>query len=268
MDRPIVVSSLFTAGRFDVYPAPIKGSCFFFTNRPDIADRAHERGWEPIMMPLPRSDDPLTLSLQSKAIKFLAFVDDPIYSQVIKNCENGILYFDHKLPIESHHVTNLMDCAEDKAIVIRSTPKPKNSIWTELEGAMRQERYARHMPDTKIYIEKMLEQGTSADTRICNTGLIYYSDPQAAMPLAKSVLQSCLLQAQPECQIFWAAHAQRYSNIIKVIEWDDPAVADIAKKDPKRALRKNKPAPPPKPLSKSARVTIKLRNFLNRTNSR
>lgn len=260
MDRPIIVSCLFTAGYFDIYPAPFQGSCFFFTNRSDIADRAHEKGWAPILMPLPRSDDILTLSLQSKAIKFLAFLDEPIYSQITKNSDRGILYFDHKFRVESQHVRNIMDCAEDEAIIIRSTPQPKNSIRDEIEAAMGQERYTRHMPETKVYVERMLENGISANNRICNTGLIYYADPRAAMPLAKSVLLSCLLQKQPECQIFWAAHAQRYSNIIKVIAWDDPAVADILWKDPKPVL-------PKQSLSKSTRATKKLRKLLKKATS-
>lgn len=211
----------------------------------------------PISMPLPREEDILALSLQSKSVKFLSFLDEPIYPQLSANLDRGILYFDHKFEIKEDHVRRIVSCAEDSAIVIRSTPLQKDSIWDEVEAAVGQERYMRHMTETKSYIERSLGAGMSADARICNTGLIYYADVEAARPLAQSVLSSCLQLKQPECQIFWSLHAQRYSDMIKVIDWNDPAVQDVLWEDPNPAL-------PEPPRSKAGGMLGKLRRLLAR----
>jgi len=76
MRKILVVSCLFTSDSdFGIYPAPIANNtrCVFFTNREEIATRAKLAGWEPCLMPFPLCADPLELSLQSKAVKFISF---------------------------------------------------------------------------------------------------------------------------------------------------------------------------------------------------
>jgi FkbM family methyltransferase len=234
LKTPLIVSCLFGTGPFDIYrpPDPALYRCVFFTNREEIAQRAQSQGWTPCMMPLPEETDPMATALQSKAVKFLSFLEDPFYAPHGWDVKDGVVYFDHKFRVTGDHIAKLVSGAGEAAVVLRSTPMLKTSVWTEVEAAEHQERYARHMMQTRQYIDRLLANGHSAETRICNTGLIYYSDPKVALPLAQSVLKSCLLLRQPECQIFWALHAQPYSHTIKVIDWKDPAVADIEWCDP------------------------------------
>ncbi len=185
------------------------------------------------MMPLPQETDPLYLSLQSKSVKFLAFLDDPYYRYFTDQINGSLLYFDHKFRVEKRHIPLIVARAGSASVLLRSTPRLKTSVWDEVAASMKQERYARHMPETKLYVETLINNGASAETRICNTGLMYFSDPLAARPLVQSVFSACMLLKQPECQIFWALHAQRYSDMIQVIDWHDPAVADILWQAPK-----------------------------------
>jgi hypothetical protein len=229
---PVVISCLFGASRFNIFPAPQKERCFFLTNSQEIMKLAAKRGWTPVMMPLPAEKDPLALSLQSKAVKFLAFLDDPQYQKIIDEIDNSILYFDHKFRVTEADIARIVARAGDASILVRGTPKLKTSIWDEVEEATGQERFTRLMDETRQYIETALQNGASADVRICNTGLIYYANVKASLNLARSVFSACVMQRQPECQIFWALHAQRFKEDIKVIDWEDPAVADILWKDP------------------------------------
>ena len=258
MTSPLVVSCLFGPQEFDIYPAPNpeQHDCIFFTNRKDIATLAEQRGWTPCLMPYPQSRDPLECALQSKAVKFLNFMDAPYFSDISEKADKGILYFDHKFNVTGEHVNKIVARSQGAAILLRSTPTLKNSVWDEVEAAETQERYARNMPETKLYINRLLKDGFSAETLVCNTGLIYYSDIRVATSLAWSVSNACMLLRQPECQIFWALHAQRYSEDICVIDWEDPATSDIIYKDPLSS--DNKPAPRIRRLS---RVGRKIKKF-------
>ena len=234
MTNVAVVSCLFGQDDFDIYPAPLPEFCFFFTNREEIAEHAKRRMWQPVLMPTPNEEDPLNLSIQSKFVKYLHFLKDPIYRKLqekTKGC--GVLYADHKFYLEAKHVEQLVKVSGDAAVVIRSTPRLKNSVWDEVNEAVEQRRYAQNMEITKIYIQMMIENGFTTEIRICNTGLIYYARPYEALPLAENVLAACVSLKQPECQIFWALHMQRYSESIRVIDWENPAVVDVLWQDPR-----------------------------------
>jgi hypothetical protein len=234
MKTPLIVSCLFGTGPFNIYPPPDAAlyRCVFFTNRKEIAERAESLGWIPCLAPFPEDADPVTTALQSKSVKYLNFLRDPFYEHMAFDATDGVIYFDHKFKVTGAHVERFAGRADDFAVVLRTTPRPKWSIWTEVAEAESQERYARHMKSTKAYIHQLIDNGYSAETRICNTGLIYYSKPASAYPLAQRVLDSCLLLRQPECQIFWALHAQPYSGLVRMIDWTDAAVADIEWRDP------------------------------------
>lgn len=58
------------------------------------------------------------------------------------------------------------------------------------------------------------------EVRIVNTGLILYRQPLCARRLTDEVYAICWKLAQPECQIVWAALAQRYINMIAQIPWE------------------------------------------------
>ncbi len=235
MHRILVVSCLFTSDDiFGIYSAPTANyfRCIFFTNREDIATRAELLGWEPCKVPFPLCTDPLELSLQSKAVKFLSFWGDPFFSRIWDIGHCSVLYFDHKFNVSAEHVERIVCRAGDANIMLRGTPRMKMSIWDEVVDALHQERYSRHMEQTCDYLEKVIADGVAEEVRICNTGLMYFGNPGAILDLTRKVFNACILLKQPECQIFWALFSQEYAANIRVIDWLDPAVADIPWREP------------------------------------
>ena len=184
------------------------------------------------MLPFPETESDEDNALLSKRVKFLEVLDMEIVKAMNLNLNNGVLYFDHKFLVLQRHVRKIVEVAGNAKVLIRATPRRKNSIWQEVEEASGQKRYARAMPSTIKFIESQVKTGFKSETRICNTGLIYYADLGCVRSLTSEVLKSCVELSQPECQILWAVHAQRAAAWIKVIEWRDPAVADIRWKDP------------------------------------
>jgi len=178
-------------------------------------------------MPFPLCADPLELSLQSKAVKFISFWGDPFFSEIWDIGQCQVLYFDHKFNVSAEHIERIVRRAEGANILLRYTPKMKLSIWDEVLDALPQERYARHMEQTCQYLEKFIAGGASEKVRICNTGLIYFSNPSASLPLTQKIFNACTFLKQPECQILWALHSQEHINEIRAIDWFDPAVAEI-----------------------------------------
>lgn len=230
----LVTSCLFTDGAFALYDAPQGESlaAHFFTNRPDIAEAADRQGWVPVLLPAPLGgSDSLELSLQSKYVKFLRYLDDPALGPRFARFDQ-VLHVDHKFALNARHVSALQATRRDAAIVLRATPRLKTSVWEEVAHAERQERYLRHMPQTRAYIEAALAAGLSAETRIANTGLILWRDRALALRLGGQVFAASSLLRQPECQIFWALLAQPFAHRIALIDWTDPAVADILWRDP------------------------------------
>lgn len=231
---PLAISCLFGEDKFDVYRAPLadRSSCLFFSNNPAIAAHAERRGWTACMLDLPPASDPLVLSLYSKYVKFLAFLSEPRFQWVADRPDKGLLYFDHKFRMRRSDIRRIVARAKGVELLVRSTPKLKTSIWDEIAAAQKQERYARNMPRTRAYVEDMLAKGYSADARICATGLIYMQDPLAAATLFRPIYEACVTLQQPECQIFWALHAQDFADRIRIVEAKDPVVRWIRLKDP------------------------------------
>jgi hypothetical protein len=235
MKNPLVVSSLFWKGAFDIYeaPDPERYDCIFFSNSKTIGKRAEERRWTYCEVPFPSDyHDAIVPSLHSKYAKFIQFVEDPYMEDWGFSRYDSILYFDHKLKVLGRHVSDIAGICGGERIVIRSTPSKKSSIWQEIDGAGGQSRYTRNMTCTKSYVSKFIARGASPDTLVANTGLIYYRDAAWALDLTNRVYRACRMLEQPECQILWALHAQPFVDDIKVIGRDHPAVADIVREDP------------------------------------
>lgn len=235
MTSPIAVSGLFTAGVFGIYPAPKPYRALFFTNREDIGREAARQGWEPCLLEWPTSTDTLGNNLLSKAVKFLEVFDAQRVKDLNINLAEGLLYFDHKFRVDGHHVRKIAEAGRGADVLIRETPRLKTSIWQEVEDAEKQPRYAQAMPQTVEWIREREKDGFRTETRICNTGLIYYTNPDKARALSDAVLKSCIALRQPECQIFWALHMQNTTVRVRRISWSDPAVAGILWRDPAKA---------------------------------
>lgn len=124
----------------------------------------------------------------------------------------------------SDNIGELTDAC-NKGILIRKTPRVKESVWAEVEEAKSQERYARSMEATITFIEKSIEQGYRHDNRVMNTGVIVYkvddkSIRKSILSLCTDVYNCCIEYDQPECQIFWCILSQKYQNIITMVDFN------------------------------------------------
>jgi len=215
--QPTIISCYF--GKPDsphIYPAPTF-TCYFFTNFAPLCHIAKQAGWIPRFVDTPLSADPLVSAIQSKRIKFLAFLRD---KPDLLPPSDYILYVDNKLFVQAAHVQQLVQLHKQQqnetktAVIIRFHECPEHkTLWDEVHAARAQERYARHMDKTIDTLQLALKSGEyTANTQIYNTGLLFYYRPMLhhIQPLLDQVYDACTQGQQPECQIWWALYAQKY----------------------------------------------------------
>jgi hypothetical protein len=214
----LVVSCAFGTHIGNVYPAVPGHRNAFFSNNPAIETTVRDKGWNYIAVDdHPLSNDILISSLQSKWVKFLQFLaDNSMFDDVEK-----ITYHDHKFYVAAEHLhwilSNDMDHYD---MLIRETPRLKESIADEIEDAVKQERYLRNMPQTLDFVRNLVDTGkVSERVRILNTGIIHFANLSACRHLADAVYEVCLRLQQPECQIIFAALSQMSPVRIKRVPW-------------------------------------------------
>ena len=114
-----------------------------------------------------------------------------------------------------------MLAGSDKEIVIRNTPTFKPTIQHEIDAAMLQNRYSYAMPETIEWVDRYIATGDySTETRIVNTGLILYRNPDSARAMTDQVYNACWQLARPECQIIWAVLSQKFVDRIARLDWE------------------------------------------------
>ena len=221
MKQDVLIISCIFGNKFKkVYPAPFLTNCYFFSNNMMLKTEIENKGWTFIFVDFKLSNDNITSSLQSKYIKFLIFLKD--YPEFKKYKQ--ILYFDHKVFIKEDDVDALIDILNDNDkynIIIRKHENYRKNIWSEVEEAKKQERYNKNMNKTISFITKKINKNEiSADVDICNTGLILYNNYDEILPMLNDIYNTCIELEQPECQIIWSIYSQKYSNKIKLIQFD------------------------------------------------
>jgi hypothetical protein len=212
----LIISCIFGNTFKNVYHAPLKENCYFFSNNIDIKQEVENKGWVYFFIDFILSDDSIISSLQSKYIKFLIFLNDfPLFKKY-----QSILYFDHKVYIKTNHINKLLRYNED--IIIRKHESYRKNIWSEVEEASKQERYMKNMDKTIKFInDKINNNEISENVQICNTGLILYNNYNDTKPMLQDIYNTCINLEQPECQIIWPIFSQKYSNKIKIIDFNE-----------------------------------------------
>ena len=235
-EETLVVSCIFGKNFRKVYsiPVPVPDNCefYFFTNNPYLRNEILSKGWTYVYLNFELSSDEIISSLQSKFIKFLQFkYDRELNAKMPKPFSQfkKIIYYDHKFNVNAQcmrTIFGLMQEHKEKSIILRTTPMCKNTIWDEVNDANTQYRYRKNMDKTVQFInEKICRFEINENVRICNTGIIIYNNHENAQSMVDEVYDLCVKMQQPECQIFWAivSQMQRYSSIIKTINWGDLA---------------------------------------------
>jgi hypothetical protein len=218
MQNHLIVSCAFGTHIGSVYPAVPGRRNAFFSNNPAMEKTVREKGWNYIKVTdFPLSNDILISSLQSKWVKFLKFLPDiPLFDDVEK-----ITYHDHKFCVEAAHLDWILaNNLDQHDMLIRETPRLKETISDEVEAAVAQERYLRNMPQTLDFIRNLVDAGKISERiRILNTGLMHFNNLPACRPFTDAVYETCSRLQQPECQIVFAALLQMSSVRIKRVPW-------------------------------------------------
>jgi hypothetical protein len=238
----LIISCIFGKKFKKIYPAPIltaiplvavgvnelvtSTKCLFFTNNSSLKQEIESKGWTPVFINMPLSDNSTVSSVQSKYIKFLQFLNNNRFKQ-LKEKYKQILYFDHKFHVFPQHINKLIELCNDNEsntddntnhVIIRETPTLKTSIWDEVNASKGQDRYKLGMNDTIALINnKIKNKEIQSNIRICNTGLIFYNNYTPVIPMLNQIYLACTTLMQPECQIFWAIYSQQYTDLIKTI---------------------------------------------------
>lgn len=214
-----VISCIF-GGKFKaVYSAVKNYDAYFFTNNTEIEGTVVNAGWKYIFIDFPLSDDEAISSFQSKYIKFLQFLKDEIFKFFWNY--GKILYVDHKRELKDDHVEELLSKMDNKFILVRENMGKSTNIWEEVVEAMLQEKYLRFMPQTIAYIKEKLAEGYSEHTIVVLTGIIVYSHLEdVTMEFVDKVYNDLKMIGTSECQIVWSLLGQKYTDIIKIIEWN------------------------------------------------
>ncbi|MCL2416963.1 MAG: hypothetical protein FWD02_03405 [Bacteroidales bacterium] len=206
---------------------------YFFTNNPNIKSTIKANGWNYIFIDFPLSKDEAVSSFQSKYIKFLQFLEHEEYA-FFKNYD-VIVYVDHKLKLTDFHIKYALSKLGRYKILVRDHPENRQNIWEEVGTAMFQERYLRYMPETIDWIREKIKEGYSDKSTVATTGLIFYKHlNNDAINFVNNVYNDLKKIGTSECQIVWSMLAQKHSNIIKIISWNE---LDIKWEDPKKEDR-------------------------------
>jgi hypothetical protein len=225
MDNLLIISSIFGQKFKKVYPAPLSENCYFFSNNPELKDEVEDKGWSFVYVNKELTSDYLMSSLQSKYIKFLQFLRD--YGDF--KAYNQILYFDHKLSMKEDDVHKIVDVYNEEHkynIVIRSHERNRVGIFSEIDDSLNfdkisnQNRYSKNMEKTIEFVNKNIPDKTVADAiKICNTGMMLYTNYDEIMPFLDDVYDTCVSLQQPQCQIVWSVLSQKYMDKIKIIDF-------------------------------------------------
>jgi hypothetical protein len=225
MNDLIVFSALFGDAFDKLYPAPLKDNCFLFTNNKKLQLECKNKGWHYVYLDVLISESVTDAyqysSLQSKYVKFLEVKKD--FPELFKNKKYG-LYFDHKFEVKKSHIETFLQI-QNNGLVIRTTPKIKNTVYDEIEDAMGQQRYRNRMTELKDWIKTKVAEGYSVENRICNTGLMLYDmQNKNIINLCSKIYLATMQVLNPECQVIWAILSQQYTNNIKTIPFDEIAI--------------------------------------------
>ncbi len=207
-----------TLGFISIIPHAPKGIgyCYFYSNNKRLKTEIHSKGWLFCFVEGELSNgESIASSLLAKKVKFLQIYD------------TSFSHFEHIIYMDSRRITddifNIIQRSE-KGILIRYEAKLKPSIWHEVDEAIGQERYSKHMNQTIDFINTKLNKGYVANNRVMNTGIIAYSmhnQGKEIQALCDEVYNACIQLKQPECQILWALLSQPYKDIIQAVEFSE-----------------------------------------------
>jgi hypothetical protein len=215
-----VIACIFGKKFKKTYPAVKNYDAYFFTNNQEIKSIVESSGWKHIFIDLPLSEDDSVSSLQSKYIKFLQFLKQKQYS-FFRNYDT-IIYTDHKLELKDNHMKYLIEKLNGYKILIRDHPENRRNIWEEVGAAMFQKRYLRFMPQTIDYIREKIKNGYSEEPTVVWTSLIAYKHLDSETTNFTDMVYNDLAKiGTSECQIIWSMLGQRYTDIIKIIKWNE-----------------------------------------------
>ena len=218
-----IISCYFCNSFSYVHPAPSDFTSYFFTNYSGMKNEIEKKGWIYCECNDMVSEDILVSSVQSKKIKFLQFKSE--YPKLFDN--RDILYIDHKIYIKNEHVYYMKKLSEEnpliEIILCKHNQTNKKTITDEIIDASNySERYRRHMPETIEFINKYLQENNlKNDTIIYLTGILYYHNVSNTAKLLYDINKLCNDFQQPECQVFFAALAQKYKKYIMPINLSD-----------------------------------------------
>jgi hypothetical protein len=104
---------------------------------------------------------------------------------------------------------------------------------------MFQERYLRFMPQTIDYIRRKIQEGYSEKPTVVWTSLIVYKhlNNNKIIDFTDMVYNDLTEIGTSECQIIWSMVGQKYTDIIKIIKWDE---LDIKWQTPEKTRNKIK----------------------------
>jgi hypothetical protein len=196
-------------------------NCYFYSNNKKLKKEIIHKGWKFCFLDnVIDNGESIESSLLAKKVKFLQLNDQ--YSE-------EIFSFEHIVYMDSRRITDdILSLIESNTngILIRNTPRHKPTVWHEVEEAKGQERYSSSMKQTVEFIKSKIKVGYSPECRVMNTGVIAYNMKSEDIKtnirlLCDEVYTACLDLSQPECQILWCILSQRYSEIIKQVEFSE-----------------------------------------------
>jgi len=213
-----VVMCIFGRNFTRVYEAPKNYPAYSFTNNAAIQSELENKGWRYIYIDFPLSDDIVESTLQVKYIKFLEFEKEERFSFFSKF--DNLIVVDHKQELKDEHIRQILQRKTNKVFLKHHPSKDKSIlVWQEVERSMYQERYLRNMSYTINYINDKIKEGYSEYVCIPWCGLILYEhNDKQVRELAHEIYSDIMRVKMPNDQIVWALVAQKYVDIIQMID--------------------------------------------------
>jgi hypothetical protein len=185
---------------------------YFISNNQDILKIAQGKGWRPIFVELPLTNNRVLSAQQSKIPKAL-----PHYFPALNNYE-FLLYVDDKIEFNANKVNKLLLVhtlpGPNFSIMIREHPSLKGNILNELAVSMIQPRYQSQRDQLVEYITCQIKQGHDLKVEhLYWTSAIIRNMTHPDTKIFGEQWYQDILNCGIECQVSFDFVAQRYKSI-------------------------------------------------------
>jgi hypothetical protein len=201
---------------FKAGPVDSRYPHFFISNNLDVLGDAGSVGWNPVLLNLEVSDDPILSAHQAKIAKVLPHQIPPLAGF------DYLFYKDDKIEVNVGRMAEFIAILErtNSALALRPHPFLPPNVLFEFGEAMLQPRYKAQWAQTVKYITDELASGYKLEcANLYATGVILRNMKHPAMQALNNTWYEHIVRCGIECQVSFHFIAQRFPSVA-LLPWN------------------------------------------------